>query len=79
MGTPSYKAAIAWLAANDDCYWLGDSDEGRAISVTASLVADLWGKPDKKIEIDLAKHIWKTDPEFMRRLKGDVLRYKKTP
>jgi hypothetical protein len=38
---PGYRGAIEWLAYNDDCYWLGDSDP--AVAVSAAMVRDLWG------------------------------------
>lgn len=47
-----YKAALQWLLDNDDCHWL-DDDAG--LSVTASLVADIYGKTDAKVRLDLRK------------------------
>jgi len=44
-----YKDAIAWIAANDDTEWL----HGGQISVTATLVADLFGKTDSQVTTDL--------------------------
>lgn len=39
----SYAAAINWIADNDDTEWLKDGDDA-APSVTAALVADIFGK-----------------------------------
>lgn len=47
----SYKQAIAWMVENDDTEWvLGDPQ-----SVTAALVADLFGKDDDTVRRDLFK------------------------
>lgn len=48
----SYRAAILWMAENDDTDWV---DNGGPGSVTAALVADLFGKDDAKVRADLAK------------------------
>lgn len=46
---PSFRAAIRWMADNDDTDWL--DDEEPIISTTASLVADLFGaEPDRVIK-----------------------------
>jgi hypothetical protein len=47
----TYRRAIQWLAGNDDNEWLRDERPG--MSVTASLVADLWGKPEPTLRLDL--------------------------
>lgn len=48
----SYRDALDWIAANDDTEFMqGEDDE--PLSVTASLVADLWGKSDEEIRRDL--------------------------
>lgn len=45
----SYKQAIEWMVENDDTDWvLGDPQ-----SVTAALVADLFGKSDDQVRKDL--------------------------
>ena len=51
----SYKQAIDWLAGNDDNEWL--TDENGCLSVSASLVADLFKKTDEQVKKDLQKHI----------------------
>lgn len=48
-----YKAALQWLIDNDDTERL--DDEFGCISVTASLVADIYGKTDEKVTEDLRK------------------------
>jgi hypothetical protein len=49
-----YKAALDWLVANDDNDWV----ESRGyLSVTASLVADIYGKSDDKVRQDLEKRL----------------------
>lgn len=53
MKRPSYKEAIFWLAANDDCYWL--LDEEPIISVSAALVQDLFGVETEKLFKDIRK------------------------
>lgn len=46
-----YRAALRWLILNDDCHWL--EEERSALSVSASLVADIYEKPDGKVRRDL--------------------------
>jgi hypothetical protein len=61
----SYKHAIYWIAANDDTCWV---DNKEPISVTATLVADLFGKTDQQVIQDLTRELrrqkerktWKT-------------------
>ena len=56
----SYAAAIAWLADYDDNEWLKvDGDEELLPSVTASLVADLFGRTDQEIAADIRKALRK--------------------
>lgn len=50
---PAYRDALAWLANNDDCYWLADGME--AASVSACLVADMFGHDDDKVRADLRR------------------------
>lgn len=47
----SYRRALQWIAQNDDCEFL--KDESPVISVTASLVADMFGKTDETVMRDL--------------------------
>lgn len=51
-----YAFAIDWVVSNDDTEWL--PTEGRPAdppSVTACLVADLFGKTDAEVQADLLK------------------------
>lgn len=50
-----YLDAIEWLALNDDNEWLAEPDS--ALSATASLVADVFGKPDDVVKHDLANRL----------------------
>jgi hypothetical protein len=54
MRRPGYHEAVAWLAANDDCHWLGDHDaHGPMLSVSASMVRDLFDVSDDRLLADL--------------------------
>jgi hypothetical protein len=61
MGKPmtaqGFKAAIAWMVMNDDTYWL--DDEYGSISVTACLVADIYGKTDEEVTQALRAYVKK--------------------
>lgn len=48
-----YRDAIYWLVANDDIDWL--LDPRGCLSVTASLVADLFGKTDAQVTADIRR------------------------
>ena len=50
---PSYRRALCWLVCNDDCEWLADPEP--AISVTAAMVSDMFGKSDEVVIRDLRK------------------------
>jgi len=56
MKRATYKRAIEWLAANDDNDWLRDSNI-LMMSVSASLVMDLWGKEATELRADLVKEL----------------------
>jgi hypothetical protein len=49
---PSFRAAIRWLAENDDCEWL-DAEEFQdgtlPMSVAALLVVDLFGATEERV------------------------------
>lgn len=47
----SYRAAIDWIAVNDDTDWLDHIDA--CPSVTLSLVADVFGRSDAEAKRDL--------------------------
>lgn len=52
----SYRAAIRWIIDNDDTEFLDDEENtDHTLSVTASLVADLFGKTDTQVWDDLVK------------------------
>jgi hypothetical protein len=55
----SYAAAIDWIVYNDDTEWLAAEEE--AISVTAALVADLFGRDDDEIRADLKRALKKKE------------------
>lgn len=46
-----YADAISWIAWNDDTEWI--ADEEPSMSVTACLVADMWGKTKDQVIADL--------------------------
>ena len=50
-----YTDAIDWIAAYDDTEWLNDAEEELILSVTASLVADLFGRTDADVTRDLRR------------------------
>jgi hypothetical protein len=57
---PSYRRALQWIVDNDDTDWLdGDQNDDTPLSVSASLVADLFGHSDEKVERDLRKMLKK--------------------
>lgn len=47
-----YKDALAWVIDNDDTEWL---DENDPISVTACLVADIYGRTEEEVRADLLR------------------------
>lgn len=51
----SYKTAIEWIASEDDTDFLDDSEDDSAMSVTASMVADLFNKDHATVRTDLRK------------------------
>lgn len=55
-----YKDAIEWMAENDDTSWINTSGD-TIPSVTACLVADLFGKPIEKVVKDLEKYELEAD------------------
>lgn len=57
MKRASYRHAISWIALNDDTEWL--NDEYGSCSVTAALVADLFGVTDDKVTADLRRFLEK--------------------
>lgn len=57
MARASYKDAIWWMAANDDTEWVNDDEP--IMSVTATLVADLFDKDHETVIRDLRKQLEK--------------------
>lgn len=55
MRALGYKQAINWIVMNDDTEWL--DDECPIPSVTACLVADLYGVDIEKVIKDLKKNV----------------------
>ena len=49
----AYGTAIAWIVMNDDNDWLAGDGEELSLSVTASLVADVFARTDQEIVRDL--------------------------
>lgn len=56
MKRPGYREAIRWMVDNDDTEWVDVDDPG---SVTAALVADLFGVSDERVRDDLRRALRK--------------------
>lgn len=54
-----YRDAIDWIVWNDDTSWLTDAHG--STSVTAALVADLFGKDDATVARDLQRAVEKAE------------------
>lgn len=60
---PGYREAIDWLARNDDCYWLGDRDAlGPILSVSASMIRDLFDASEERLIADLRRKLKQVHP-----------------
>ncbi len=62
MMRPSYRAAIRWLAMNDDNEWVALGQEVEACmtpSVAACLAADLFGVDTERVRADIARSLAK--------------------
>lgn len=57
---PGYREAVEWLAGNDDCYWLGEQE--KILSVSASMVRDLYGVTDERLTADIRRTLKKVHP-----------------
>lgn len=57
----SYRAGVAWLVDNDDTTWAhGNPNEGDgAPSVTACLLADLFGVDTERVRADVLRGLEK--------------------
>lgn len=51
-----YRAAIQWLASNDDSSW---AEDDAPQSVTAAFIADCFGVEDEKVRLDLRRRLAK--------------------
>jgi hypothetical protein len=49
----AYGTAIAWIVENDDTEWLAAKEHDLILSVTASLVADVFARSDEEVVADL--------------------------
>lgn len=49
----NYKNAIGWIVLEDDTDWL--DDEHGSPSVTACMLADVWGKPIETVTNDIRR------------------------
>lgn len=58
MRAIGYREAIKWLCDNDDTCWVFDEQFGHP-SVSASLVADIYGKSDMVVKRDIIKQMEK--------------------
>jgi len=61
MKRASYREAIRWMVANDDTEWANDRRtwEDPLCSVTAVLVADLFGKTTDEVTADIRRALFK--------------------
>lgn len=58
----SYRAAIEWIAENDDTEWIGETaEEDDPVSVTACLVADLFGVTQERVADDIRRRLKKNN------------------
>lgn len=48
-----YREALAWMVANDDTSWVAEPDAPG--SVSAALLADIYGKSDDEVRADLSR------------------------
>lgn len=60
MKRPGYREAIGWLVSNDDSYWLREPHFG--MSVSATLVRDLFDVPDERLIADLRRALKRVNP-----------------
>lgn len=59
MKRASYREAIRWVVYNDDTDWLDDDEP--VVSVTVSLIADIFDVTHDKIIADLRREMKKRD------------------
>ena len=65
MKRASYREGIHWIAANDDTEWVDHEQEDACgtPSVTACLLADLFGKDVEEVRVDIRREIARQDKE----------------
>lgn len=56
-----YADAIEWIVQNDDNEWLEEDDPVNFISVTACLIADVFGKDQQTVVADIQKGLARLD------------------
>lgn len=61
MKRPGYREAVEWLAGNDDCYWLADT-ENLIPSVAACMVRDLFDADESKLYRDIRRAVRRIYP-----------------
>lgn len=59
MRRPGYREAVLWIADNDDTEWAGFSpdDACGSPSVTACLIADLFGVDVERVRKDINREL----------------------
>lgn len=57
----SYREACFWIARNDDTEWLRNNED--TLSVTASLVQDLFGVTTERLLKDLRRELKKVEAD----------------
>jgi hypothetical protein len=63
MKRASYRAAVYWLAANDDCHWICQPVGGLLYpSLPAALVIHVWGIDERKFIKDLKRELRFVNP-----------------
>ena len=50
-----YADALLWIVQNDDIEWLHGPQAGEFISVTACLIADIYGRTNEEVTADLLR------------------------
>lgn len=55
MRRASYRYGIFWIAENDDNLWIANNED--TASVTASLLADLFGVDTERVRRDIKRYL----------------------
>lgn len=61
MKRPGYREAVEWLAGNDDCYWLGDTDP--IPSLATCMIRDLFDVEEAKLYKDIRRALSRIYPD----------------